>query len=57
MLEVVQRLKELAANSDTRNLVLVLRGTILIKTCDQHKNLYITLFLPTPFGPDYYVPR
>ena len=36
-------------------LVSTLRGTIVIRTCDQHKNLYITLFLLTIFGPDYYV--
>ena len=34
-----------------------LRGTIGIRTCDQDKNLYITLFLLTIFRPDYYVPR
>ena len=35
---------------------LVLRGTIVIMTCIQHKNLYIPPFLLTIFGPDYYVP-
>ena len=30
-------------------------GTILIRTCDEHKNLYITVFLLTIFGPDYHV--
>ena len=34
-----------------------LRGTIIIRTCDQHKKLYGPLFLRTIFGPDYYVPR
>ena len=33
-----------------------LRGTIIIRTCDQHKYLYITVFLRAIFGPDYYVP-
>ena len=33
-----------------------IRRTILIRTCDQHKNLYITLFLLAIFGPDYCVP-
>ena len=33
----------------------VLRGTIVIRTHDIHKNLYITQFLPSIFGPDYYV--
>ena len=27
-----------------------LRRTMIIRTCDQHKNLYVTLFLPTSFG-------
>ena len=36
---------------------ITLRGTIVIKTCDQHKNLYIPLFLLTVVGPDYYGPR
>ena len=39
---------------DTKSL---LRGTIIIRTCDVHKTLYIPLFLLTIFGPDYYVPR
>ena len=34
-----------------------IRGTVAIRTCDQHENLYITLLLLTMFGPDYYVPR
>ena len=34
-----------------------LRGTIVIRTCDQHKKLYIPLFLLTTIGTDYYVPR
>ena len=35
-----------------------LRGTILvvIRTCDQHKNLYIPLFILNILGPHYYVP-
>ena len=33
----------------------LLRGSIVISTCDQHKNLCIPLFLPTIFGPHYYV--
>ena len=41
----------------TVELLVVLRGTIIIRTFDQHKNLYITVFLLTVFGPDYYVPR
>ena len=28
-------------------------GTIVMRTCDQHKNLYIPLLLLTIFGPDY----
>ena len=40
-----------------RQRLIVLRGNIVIRTCDQHKNLYIPLFLLTIFGPDYYVPR
>ena len=32
-----------------------LRGTIVIRTHDIHKKLYITLFLLSIFGPDYYV--
>ena len=35
----------------------LLRGTIIIRTCHQCKNLYIPRFLHTIFGPDYYVPR
>ena len=35
----------------------LLRGTIIIRTCDQHKNIYNTLFLLAICGPDYYVPR
>ena len=32
-------------------------NTMVIRTCDQHKNLYIPLFFLTMFGPDYCVPR
>ena len=35
---------------------LLLRRTIVIRTHDIHKNLYITLFWLTKFGPEYYVP-
>ena len=35
----------------------LLWGTIIIRTCDQHKNLYNPLFLLAICGPDYYVPR
>ena len=35
----------------------LLRGTIIIRTCDQHKNLCNPLFLLAICGPDYYVPR
>ena len=35
----------------------LLRRTIVIRTCDQHKNLYILRIFETIFGPDYYVPR
>ena len=31
-------------------------NNIVIRTCDQHKNLYITLFLLTIFGPHYMYP-
>ena len=34
----------------------LLRGTIIIRTCDRQKKLYIPLFLLTIVGPDYYVP-
>ena len=34
-----------------------LRGTIIIRTFDVYKKLYIPVFLLTVFGPDYYVPR
>ena len=34
----------------------ILRGTIVIRTHDVHKNLYITVFCPNKPGPDYYVP-
>ena len=37
--------------------ILYLRGTIIIRTCHQHKNPYIPLFLVAMFGPDYCVPR
>ena len=33
-----------------------LRGTIIIRTYDKRKTLYIPLFLLTIFGPDYYTP-
>ena len=36
--------------------VVVLRRTIVIRTHEIHKNLYITLFWLTKFGPEYYVP-
>ena len=29
--------------------------TGVVRSCDQHKNLYIILFLLTIFGPDYYI--
>ena len=35
----------------------LLRGTIIIRTCDKHKNQYNPLFLLAICGPDYYVPR
>ena len=35
----------------------VLRGNIVIRTFDVHKNLYIPPFFLPIFGPDYYVPR
>ena len=35
----------------------LLRGTIIIRTCDQHKNIYNPLFLLAIRGPDYYVSR
>ena len=35
----------------------ILRGTILNRTYGRHKNLHISLFLPTRFGPIYYGPR
>ena len=38
-------------------LLYYLRGTIVIRTFDQYKNLDIPVFLPTVFGPDYYVPQ
>ena len=34
----------------------VLRGIIVIRTFDRHKNLHIPVFLRTVFGPDYCVP-
>ena len=34
----------------------MLRGAIVLRTQDVHKNPYITLFLHTTLGPDYYVP-
>ena len=34
----------------------LLRGTILNRTHGIHQNLYISLFLPTIFGPIYYGP-
>ena len=34
----------------------VLRGTILNRTYSTHKNLYISLFLLTIYGPIYYGP-
>ena len=34
----------------------VLRGTILNRTYDAHKNLYISIFLRIIFGPIYYTP-
>ena len=34
----------------------VLRGTIVKRTYGMHKNLYISLFLLTRFGPIYYGP-
>ena len=37
-------------------LVTLLRGTIVNRTYDTHENLYISLFLPTIFGPIYYGP-
>ena len=36
--------------------VVLLRGTILNRTYGLHKNLYISLFLLTIFGPIYYGP-
>ena len=33
--------------------MLVLRGNIVNRTYVEHKNLYISLFLPTTFGPIY----
>ena len=33
-----------------------LRGTLVNRTYGDHKNLYIHLFLPTIFGPIYYLP-
>ena len=36
--------------------VVVLRGTIVNRTCSIHKNLYIQLFLITIFGPINYGP-
>ena len=38
-------------------LLLLLRGTIVNRTYGTHKNLYISLFLPTICGHIYYVPR
>ena len=43
-------------SSSVRYRALLLRGTIIIRTCDQHKTLYIPVFLLTIFGPDYYTP-
>ena len=34
----------------------LLRGTILNRTYCTHKNLYISIFLLTIFGPIYYGP-
>ena len=36
--------------------LLLLRGTIVNRTCGIHKNLYISPFLPTIFGPINYGP-
>ena len=36
--------------------MIVLRGTIVKRTYDIHKKLYISLFLFTVFGPIYYGP-
>ena len=36
--------------------VLCIRGTMLNKTYGTHKNLYVSLFLLTIFGPIYYGP-
>ena len=33
-----------------------LPGTIVIRTHEIHKKVYITLFSMITFGPDYYVP-
>ena len=41
----------------TRHVTTILRGTIIIRTCDGRKKQYIPLFLLTIVGPDYYVPR
>ena len=35
---------------------LLLRGTLVNRTYGTHKNLYISLFLRTLFGPIYYSP-
>ena len=51
-IQLVGQLVGMCVRSD-----LLLRGTIIIRTFDQHKNLYIPVFLLTVFGPDYYVPR
>ena len=37
-------------------LILILRGTIVNRTYGTHKNLYISLFFPTIFGPINYGP-
>ena len=37
-------------------LVILLRGAIVNRTYDKHKNLYISLFLLSRFGPFYYGP-
>ena len=44
------------ANPTNLSANILIRGTIVIRTHDMHKNLYITQFCLTKPGPDYYAP-
>ena len=53
---IFANLFKISPRRDSNSRTTLLRGIIVIRTFDRHKNLHIPVFLRTVFGPDYCVP-